>query len=216
MQAYRGDWLDPDPKALELETSVSSTLQREQVPSSDAAMAMFRNAAQTLTSINLDWIYCAPPRFAPRDPTALQSWPRVYQELFSCRFPHLRSFQWRNCVVPETKMLEGLYLLDRSDLNTPNIMSSPADATTNDLAGLEFIEAHPGLSCLAWPVDHFFSHRPPAADVASRVQAVTDNLGRILVDLRVDTLYSGTGEANSEALICNDTGTSYSSRCKYY
>lgn len=207
--ACRGDWLDPDPETLEREVSNLAIMQRERIPSSDAAISMFEKAASTLTSINLDWVYCAPARSAARNPTGHESWPMVYQKLFSCRFPHLRSFQWRNCVVAETKMPDGLYLLDSSNIATSSNASRSASSAVGDLAGLEFMEAHPGLHCLAWPVDHFYSHAPSPPDVAERAQAVVDNLGRVLVDLRVDTLYSGTGERNSEYLHCRDTGLWY-------
>lgn len=66
------------------------------------------------------------------------------------------------------------------------------------LKGLEFMEAHRNLECLAWPMDAFFSPDPACDDVAERVQAVVENLGRKLVDLRVDTLYADHGELQSE------------------
>lgn len=181
MQEYRGGWLDPDPSALELQEIHSRIKQRERLPSFDAAILMFTNASSTITSINLDWLLCAPHRFPSTDPTSM------YRALFRCRFPHLRNFQFRNCVVAETRMPEGLYLLDHS-------------------GGLDFMEAHQGLLCLAWPMDQVFSHASPPGHVATRLEAVVDNLGRTLMDLRVDTAYSGTGEPNSEARFCKDPG----------
>lgn len=206
--AYRGHCLHPP--ALHQRQESIAWFHAEQIPSSDAAISMLKNTAQTLTSLNLDWLYCAPRRLAPKDMMALDSWPAIYQQLFSCRFPHLRSFQWRNCVVPETQMPQGLYLLDHSRMTGPDYSSYPWPGRrleqSLDLAGLEFMEAHPGLQCLAWPMDHFFAHTSPSADIATRVEAVVDNLGRTLTDLRVDTAYSGTGESNSEAVYCTNTG----------
>ncbi|TKA67579.1 hypothetical protein B0A55_10181 [Friedmanniomyces simplex] len=69
-----------------------------------------------------------------------------------------------------------------------------------DTICLEFMEAHDKLQCLAWPMESFFSERgiTASSDIASRVTAVIDNLGRTLVDLRVDTTYSMFGEPQSE------------------
>lgn len=65
------------------------------------------------------------------------------------------------------------------------------------LKPLEFMEAHPRLKCLAWPMDHFFS-ASPRRDIAPRVQKVVDRLGWTLEDLRVDAEYKGSGEPHSE------------------
>lgn len=56
------------------------------------------------------------------------------------------------------------------------------------LKPLEFIEAHPKLQSLAWPMSQFFSDEP-RADIALRVQNVVNKLGRTLVNLRVDDAY---------------------------
>lgn len=199
-QAYRGDWLDPDPDLLRMQQHSGSMSQRERMPSSDAAISMLLDTAQTLTSLNLDWVYCAPLQ---NDTATLGSWAAIYARLFSCRFPHLRSFQWRNCVVPETRMPKGLYLLDSAADEYASYSASTCVKST-DLAGLEFMEAHPNLLCLAWPMEHFFSHRSSSPDVVSRVRSVVHNLGRSLTDLRVDTPYSGMGETNSEVSVCKD------------
>ena len=75
------------------------------------------------------------------------------------------------------------------------------------LKGLEFMEAHRNLECLAWPMDAFFSPDPTCDDVAERVNAIVDNLGRRLVDLRVDTLYADHGELQSEERAFTDECT---------
>lgn len=68
------------------------------------------------------------------------------------------------------------------------------------LKPLEFMEAHSNLQCLAWPMDQFFAHSKHS-DHDARVQKVIDTLGRTLLDLRVDTFYSGYGETQSIAVI---------------
>jgi hypothetical protein len=66
------------------------------------------------------------------------------------------------------------------------------------------MEAHQSLICLSWPIDQFFSERGISLDISSRVQDVIDNLGRTLVDLRVDTMYSGVGETQTHSIECGN------------
>lgn len=65
------------------------------------------------------------------------------------------------------------------------------------LKPLEFIEAHPKLKCLAWPMDQFFAPHP-RHDIEGRVQMVISRLATMLVDLRVDACYCGMGEPHSD------------------
>ena len=46
-------------------------------------------------------------------------------------------------------------------------------------------------------MDQFFSPTTHS-DISTRVQSVIDQLGRTLLELRVDTLYSGSGERQSD------------------
>jgi hypothetical protein len=155
---------------------------REQIPSTDAAIQMFQSASHSLTSVNLDWVLTSFPK-AVNPP-----YYTFFRNLFACRFPNLRAFQFRNAVVAETKLPENLYLFSLS--HKPGT------------AGLDFIEAHPNLSCLAWPMEHFFSPRKSSADIETRIAFVVHNLGRTLTDLRVDVDYAGHGEPMSESVNC--------------
>ena len=110
----------------------------------------------------------------------------MFQDLFALRFPNLRAFQLRNAVVIDTLLPPGLYLLDHTSIGPRNDVRVHANFQFDglpglDLAGLEFMEAHPNLQCLGWPMDAFFSGKPINPDIAHRVQTVVDNLGRSLL-----------------------------------
>ena len=85
----------------------------------------------------------------------------------STTFPNLRAFQVRNAVIKETRF-------------------SP-DTTMSLLGGdwLRFLEKHPHILCLAWPLEHFF-HPTYPPDLTSRAEDVVTTLGRTLKELRVD------------------------------
>jgi hypothetical protein len=181
-------------------------LQRERSPSSQVAIHLLHSASATLTSICLDWTLTLPlyhnwSTFGKAFPDGggYASWVQTYVNFFELRFPHLRALQFRNAVVMETMHPDGLHLLDHSGIQFPD--KSEASSCLGDdyeskvdLVCLEFMEYHANLQCLAWPMDGFFSHRPMTTDVTQRVHAVVNNLGRTLLDLRVDMLYLGQGE----------------------
>lgn len=180
--------------------------QRERQPSADVAAALLQSASTTLTSICLDWIFTAPIENSILstgstypEGQAWALWVKTYVTFFELRFPHLRALQFRNAVVQETMHPDGLYLFD--DIRIPFANSSDAKTVLGDdytervrLVCLKFMEYHVNLQCLAWPMDGFFSHKPMRSEIADRVQSVIDNLGRTLLDLRVDMLYIGHGE----------------------
>ena len=120
--------------------------------------------------------------------------------LFALRFPELRAFQFRNAVVYDTMLPAGVYLLDQSG----NIGREPADPVQRivrdrlGLSCLEFMEAHQNLRMLAWPMQAFLSDRKSHPDIIPRRQAVINNLGRTLIDLRVDSSYRYDGEHQTE------------------
>lgn len=89
-----------------------AALFRSNVPTAtQSAMGLFRQAAPTLTSLNLDWILTVPlHRTISWDD--YQQWLGWYDKLFSLRFPNLRAFQYRNAVVKETILPPPIYLLD--------------------------------------------------------------------------------------------------------
>ncbi|KAF7196810.1 hypothetical protein HII31_01728 [Pseudocercospora fuligena] len=208
--AYRGHLLDPDGSGQPSISALSST-KTERVSSAQVANAMLYNASTTLTSLNLDWVLTTPQTHCSK---SLANWCSFYLDLFNCRFPHLRAFQFRNCVTPDNIMPPGLYLLDHSNIleSIPEMLlrqngTSDDDLVASlDLAGLAFMEAHQNLQCLAWPMDHLFSHRGVSADISERVDAVIENLGRTLIDLRIDTVFRNYGEPATEEDECYDYG----------
>ncbi|KAK5136190.1 hypothetical protein LTR08_004027 [Meristemomyces frigidus] len=213
MLAYRGSLLDP----LDMDLLRAWRLnQSERSPSSQVALNVLGNASQTLTSLTLDWIFTRPSTpgltgVTPND----RLWVDLYLQFLSLRFPHLRAFQLRNAVVPEAALPPGLCLLDHSRityaLEEHDVMREvdlePEQRRKLDLAGLEFMEAHAQLQCLAWPMDAFFSNRQSPAHTARRVDAVIANLARTLVDLRVDTLYTGVCDPQTEDVHCLTPGS---------
>ena len=185
-------------------------VQRERNPSADVAIALLYSASATLTSICLDWVLTPPNYHSTRRYkwTTLHnpgwaSWIKLYVDFFELRFPHLRALQFRNAVVKESMHPPGLYLLDRSHVRFADPESDKAVLGANyvtriNLVCLSFMEYHANLQCLAWPMDGFFSSEPMETDVANRVQTVINNLGRTLLDLRVDMLYIGQGETQTD------------------
>ncbi|KXT15542.1 hypothetical protein AC579_6544 [Pseudocercospora musae] len=205
--AYRGHLLDPDSSG-QPSISALSSMETERVSSAQVANALLHNASTTLTSLNLDWVLTTPQTHCSKN---LANWCSFYLDLFNCRFPHLRAFQFRNCVTPDNVMPPGLYLLDHANIleSIPEMSLRQTDddlVASLDLAGLTFMEAHQDLQCLAWPMDHFFSHRGVSADISERVDSVIENLGRTLTDLRIDTVFRNYGEPATEEDECHDHG----------
>ncbi|GAB7359699.1 hypothetical protein MBLNU230_g6874t1 [Neophaeotheca triangularis] len=183
MQAYEHFWISEPPISATNIVPPDEHVDLSHLPSTFAALWPLKCASQSLTHLNLDWMLPG-LRGTPHDARqADEVWPVFLDELFSLRFPRLRSFQLRNAVVQHTKLPDGFYLFDQGDFS---------------LAALEFMEAHKNLQCLAWPMDHFFGERRQEPAHARRVESLIERLGRTLTDLRVDTLYSGGGEAHSE------------------
>ena len=224
---YRGKWLDPadiDDKmgnywsVLTLpelfhdvnRVRTASKVQRERKPSADVAIALLHSASATLTSVCLDWVLTPPNhhkrsglQWAGPNDRGWASWIKTYLNFFELRFSHLRALQFRNAVVLETMHPQGLYLFDRAripfnDDVDAKLMLGDRYKERLDLACLTFMEYHTNLQCLAWPMDGFFSDQPPRSDIADRIEAVVDNLGRTLLDLRVDMLYIGQGERQTD------------------
>lgn len=214
--AYQDHWQGPVASDLTTSPSASAIFNQifrlsESLPTATSnALTLFRHTSSTLTSLTIDWCLTMPPtgtgRGRMQDPN-YEAWVSWYAELFGLRFPALKAFQYRNAVVRETVLPPGLFLLDQC---TDNGSSHPSVSlhqtqqstshTTDSRLGLkplEFMEAHPNLQCLAWPMDQVFSPTP-APSIAKRVQGVVEHLGRRLRELRVDTLYSGSGEYMSD------------------
>lgn len=201
--AYRERWAGPD---LELSCEgnrIFRQLFRENQPTAGkCALPMFRNMASTLSSLTIDWAL-TPPKPREMKLEDYELWIKWYVELFRLRCPHLKSFQYRNAVAPQTLLPEGLYLFDDSTIFTDNSFEQqwvpgqyPAPPATVGLKPLEFFEAHTNLQSLAWPMDQFFSPTR-STGIPTRVRDVIERLGETLVDLRVDVLYTGAAEARS-------------------
>jgi len=71
------------------------------------ALHFLRSAAGTLTSLNLDWLITR-----DTDVDDARRARAAFHQLFALRFSCLRAFQLRNCVVKESALPDGLYLLD--------------------------------------------------------------------------------------------------------
>ncbi|KAF2021826.1 hypothetical protein BU24DRAFT_417465 [Aaosphaeria arxii CBS 175.79] len=140
-------------------------------------------STQTLTKLNLDWILWRPNERNDHE----RNVAKTFHKLSKLRFPHLRAFQVRNAVVPMTNLPRKLYLLET--------------------VFLEFLEAHPRIQCLSWPLDRFYSHHRMSEDINVRCRAVVATLGKTLIDLRLDSYYSNSGE------LISDNIDAYNSSC---
>lgn len=130
-------------------------------------------SAPTLTSLNLDWIIWRREEDDSYDNSA-----EILNCLRNLKFPHLRAFQVRNAVLPLTKLPNDVFLFEDTFL--------------------EFLENHPKIQCLGWPMDRFYSHIKPSVDVQNRSRKLVAHLATMLTDLRIDTQYAGHGEPLSD------------------
>jgi len=74
------------------------------------ALHFLESAAGTLTSLNLDWLITRRTDNGAADDA--RDARTAFHQIFTLRFPCLRAFQLRNCVVKESALPDGLYLLD--------------------------------------------------------------------------------------------------------
>lgn len=156
----------------EIQTFVDSNQLPYPTPKStppNPMMTIIEKSWSTLTSLNLDWVLWR-QQGSNADAPAV----RDLQHLSQLRFPHLRAFQLRNAVVPETGLPDGVYLLEDTFL--------------------DFMEAHTKIQCLAWPLDRFYGHTKPSPDIQCRSRGVVAHLSNVLIELRLDSFYSGKGE----------------------
>ncbi|KAK8239572.1 hypothetical protein IWZ00DRAFT_556883 [Phyllosticta capitalensis] len=128
----------------------------------------------TLTSLNLDMLLTF-SCYQERDESDVHD---LLNTLSTLRFPHLRAFQMRNANTPWSSLPKGTYLLDAREF--------AADFRTLSTSFLDFMEAHPKLQCLAWPMDRFFSQHSQSPQIVERRERIMANLGRTLVELRID------------------------------
>lgn len=135
---------------------------------------LFHSSQSTLTRLDLDWILWRQRERNDRYDTS----PDLLRELSAMRFPHLVAFQLRNAVMPLTALPNDIFLLE------------------DDF--LAFMEEHPKIKCLAWPLDRFYRHTKPSVELQTRCQSLIAHLARVLTDLRLDTHYIGSGEPKSD------------------
>ena len=122
-----------------------------------------------LTSLNLDWIL-----WRQRENGPCEESTGIFTSLAKLKFPHLRAFQVRNAVLPHTELPKDVYLLEDTFLG--------------------FLEAHPKIQCLAWPMDRFYRSSRTSVDVQTRCQKLVAHLAMMLTDIRIDACYNATGE----------------------
>jgi hypothetical protein len=174
-----------DAKIWEEHSDVEDLVQSYALPSLDDAEKvqetipinpvcwLLENSSSTLTSLNLDWVSWRREELDPHDESR-----SILQSLASLRFPHLRAFQVRNAIMPQTALPDDVYLLEDTFL--------------------DFMEAHAKLQCIAWPMDKFYSHVKPSSDLQSRCWRLIAHLAHKLVDLRVDANYKTHGEPHTD------------------
>jgi hypothetical protein len=144
---------------------------------------LLHNSSSTLTSLNLDWVIWRRKELDSKD----ESRP-ILELLAALRFPHLKAFQVRNAVLPQTKLPNDVFLFEDTFL--------------------EFMEFHAKLQCLAWPLDKFYSHLKPSIDLQSRSRKLIAHLANTLTDIRIDAQYTGHGEPQT------DSGQSVDESCQ--
>jgi len=140
-------------------------------------VTMLQLISSSLISLNIDWILM-------NKGGELNSMT-LCSMLSRLRFPHLRAFQFRNTNVSDTQLPTSVYLLHPLFPEGP-----PEDKNDAKIDFLEFMEAHPKLECLAWPMDRFYTHECVDSAEAERARVVVMELGRSLISLRVDAEYS--------------------------
>jgi hypothetical protein len=124
-------------------------------------MGVVKSEQLTLTSINFDWIL---------------NGEAVYAALISTKptFPHLKALQVRNAVKDQAVVVDPRNL-DRQSYLLNSVW-------------LSFLQRHPDIECLAWPMAYFIHTEPgkPAVVSLEASQALT-RLGQQLKLLRVDS-----------------------------
>jgi hypothetical protein len=142
---------------------------RERPPPMRPMQWLFQFSQPTLTRLDLDWIL-----WRQRDYDAYDESSNLFKDLAKMRFPHLVALQMRNAVLSLTKLPDDVFLLEDTFLS--------------------FLEAHPKIKCLAWPLDKFYNHTRPSVEVQSRCRTLVAHMAMVLTDLRLDTYYAGNGE----------------------
>ena len=111
-------------------------------------------------------------------------------------------------MVLETLLPSHFYLLDSASLSIEEagvvsngelaLLAAQLDRLRN--LCIEFLESHPRLRCLAWPLEQFFGEQRVSPSIRSRIDTIIATLGRTLVDLRVDATFTSDGEPPTDRL----------------
>ncbi|KNG44213.1 hypothetical protein TW65_08887 [Stemphylium lycopersici] len=160
------DYIDTNP--VEFEPATFGRIAPDATPPLEWLIA---SSTSTLTSINLDWVHWRRQEKTPSYPINSE---RFLVALSKLRFPHLRALQIRNAVLPLTRLPDDIYLLEDTFLG--------------------FLEAHPKIQCLGWPMDQVYSHTKPSIEVQTRSRRLVAHLAYMLTDLRIDTQHVTRGE----------------------
>ncbi|KAF2674794.1 hypothetical protein BT63DRAFT_420072 [Microthyrium microscopicum] len=164
-----------------------------------------------LTNLTLDWIILRPPT---RLNLTTQNWIgediRIFADLSKLKFPHLRSFQYRNAISNATMLPREVLLLQPYTVPQKSKLYQQESVDF-----LSFLENHPKLVSLAWPMDAFLREdlidivRPRNEDEhqrlehSQRVIRVLERLGQMLDTLRVDVYFLNDGEPQTDHRVSN-------------
>jgi len=163
-----------DPFNQYFQTPESSCLVKQPM---QVAQGLCEQGLSSLTSLNLDWIGWINQDSQDMSAHTVTLMQRDFLlRVASLRFRSLRSFQLRNAISTRatTKIRTEVYLF------APSTHAGP-------VGFLEFMEAHPNLINLAWPMDRFYPHWKQDKNTKARLGVTVANLGRTLQGLRVDS-----------------------------
>ncbi|KAF2626974.1 hypothetical protein BU25DRAFT_76033 [Macroventuria anomochaeta] len=117
---------------------------RTPLPSMRPMQWLFQFSQSTLTRLDLDWILWRQQEHNDK----VDGSSEFLKDLTVTRLPHLIAFQIRNAVLPMIKL--------------PNDVSHLEDTF------LTFLEEHPKIECLAWPLDKFYNYIRPSLETQNR------------------------------------------------
>jgi hypothetical protein len=168
-----------------------------------------RQHLSSLVHLNIDWLILRKPQRSHDFTLSVMERSTqdkfMFADLSKLRIATLRTFQLRNALSLNSLLPPEVFLL------TPTTFTN--SATGDDVHKIDFLgflEGHPNLNCLAWPMDAFLrdelwdGSRPKSpeqldlAKHAQRVEAVIDRLGRMLETLRLDIMFRHQGEPQTE------------------
>jgi hypothetical protein len=147
---------------------------------------------ESLKHLNLDWILV--PVMNHQHPIPQRQYILIAQ-LSALKFRNLTSFQFRNAVSSECHLPDRISLLHPLEINGDWTAQdgSKAPELNIKIDLLTFLENHPNLTCLAWPMDLFYPS-VVESQYMKRIDNVVENLANNLETLRVDVKFDVRGE----------------------